>query len=632
MKKLILFIVFLSLFFQHVFADGTQPSGSGTSGSPYIISTLNHLLWISTNPDSWDKVFLQTSNIDASGTATWNSNSGWSLIGNGSNPFTGTYNGGGFTISGLAISRAEHVQGFFGATANASILNLTLTDVSISITGDQQKCGALVAQNVNTIVSNCHASGTVKGDDYVGGLIGLNSGVAAVISDCSFSGTVARYSYSYTGLYVGGLIGSNESGAQIQDSYASATVDGKWYVGGLAGNNDASSIDRCYSTGTIGGDYYIGGISGRNNNSSQINKSFSSSNVSAYTNIAGGLIGNNNGSTVSNSYSRGAVTRSQGSDGDFGGFIGKNENTSVIQYCYSTGAVSYIGATNPTDKGFIGNYNSTGCSHNFFDSGTSLQSGGAGAVPTLTEDMKDYNTFISGGWDFKGEITNGTDEIWNIGNARNDGYPYFDWEYPSDESPLSITLSSFTAEEQDGMVLLRWISESEIENSGYMLERKTLISDWVKLADYVSDSTLAGHGTSSETHEYSYLDQNVFSGTYYYRLSDVNYQGQITVHEPIEITIEEVSLNIPVEFGLIAAFPNPFNPTLTIQYGLTEDANTVIRIFNIQGQEVSTLENGFHKAGKYALKWNAQNAASGIYIVKISTADRSDFKKVSLMK
>jgi hypothetical protein len=115
-------------------------------------------------------------------------------------------------------------------------------------------------------------------------------------------------------------------------------------------------------------------------------------------------------------------------------------------------------------------------------------------------------------------------------------------------------------------------------------------------------------------------------------LSDVNYQGHVTVHEPIEITIEEVSINVPAEFGLIKAYPNPFNPILTIHYGLSEDANTAIRIFNLQGQEVSILENEFQKAGNYALQWNAENVASGIYIVKISADKNTDFRKVSLMK
>ncbi len=632
MKKLFLFLILALLFTQTTMADGTLPSGSGTSGDPYTISTLNHLLWISTNSTSWDKVFLQTADIDASSTATWNSNSGWSLIGTGSNPFTGTYNGGGFTISGLTISRADHVQGFFGATSNASILNLTLSDVSISITGDQQKCGAIVAQNTNTPLSNCHTSGTVKGDDYVGGLIGINSGADAVISDCSFSGTVVRYA-NYTGNYIGGLIGKSESGAHIQDSHASATVDGKWYVGGLVGGNDASTIDRCYSTGNIGGDYYAGGLSGNNSNSSLINQCFSLSNVSANINVAGGLIGNNNGSTVSNGFSRGTVTRSQGSDGDFGGFIGKNENTTVIEYCYSTGTVAYTGATDPTDKGFIGNYNATGCSHNFFDSQTSVQSSGSGATATLTSDMNNYTTFITENWDFKGESTNGSDDIWNIGNGRNDDYPYFDWMYPGDDVPTPIRLSNFSVAEDNGVVRLSWETATETENSGFVIQRKISGSSWDNLVDFHSDPTLEGYGTTSESHSYSWLDQNVLPGfTYHYRLGDVDYNHSITWHEEIEILLKDEGSLIPDLFGLQAVFPNPFNPMLTIRYGLTEDAQTSVKILDLQGKTIATLENKFQKAGSYELQWQAGNKASGIYLVEVVSGEKSDMRKVLLTK
>ena len=52
------------MVFGMLFADGTQPPGSGASGDPYLVSTMSHLIWISTNPNSWGSDFLQTSNIN----------------------------------------------------------------------------------------------------------------------------------------------------------------------------------------------------------------------------------------------------------------------------------------------------------------------------------------------------------------------------------------------------------------------------------------------------------------------------------------------------------------------------------------------------------------------------------------
>ncbi|MBU1115110.1 MAG: hypothetical protein KKE09_08250, partial [Bacteroidetes bacterium] len=434
--------------------------GLGTSDNPYQISTLTDLSTLVQRLIDWNKYFIQTADIDASTTSTWNSGAGWSPIGyDWDHAFYGSYDGGNYSISGLTINRNSSYQGFIGVGRdNCTIQNLTISNASINMTGDgNTRAGILVGEFQGNIVSYCHASDTVRGDgSYVGGLIGQNGGT---VSNCSFIGTVSDDGDGSN--YFGGLIGYNSG--TVEDSYASATIIGNWYAGGLIGYNDADMINRCYSTtpegGFIFGSYDVGGLVGYSTNSSSITESYSKATVVGYINIAGGLVGDNNGSTISNCYSRGSVSRSQGSDGDFGSFVGKNENTTVVTDCYSTGAVIYQNATNPTDKGFIGNYNATGCSDNFFDSETTVQSSGAGATTKTTTEMKTASTFSA--WD---------SNIWNIGEAMNNNYPYLDWQNTGG-TPLPVELTSFTVSKIDEGVRLTWQTATEVNNYGFEIER-----------------------------------------------------------------------------------------------------------------------------------------------------------------
>ncbi|MFA6617722.1 MAG: T9SS type A sorting domain-containing protein [Candidatus Neomarinimicrobiota bacterium] len=199
--------------------------------------------------------------------------------------------------------------------------------------------------------------------------------------------------------------------------------------------------------------------------------------------------------------------------------------------------------------------------------------------------------------------------------------------------PLPIELSSFGAIEQAGNILINWQTASETENIGFVLQRKTGNGLWEDLADYRNDPSLEGKGTSSKAHNYSWVDESVLpANTYSYRLGDIDHANNITWHKEVEITLSKASDKMPGEFGLQAAFPNPFNPTLTIRYGLTEDAQTKVNILDLQGKTITSLENKFQKAGSHELQWQAGDAASGIYLVEVIAGGKRDLKKVLLTK
>jgi len=452
---------------------GTYSGGSGTDVAPYQISNTADLIELSQTPGDWDKYFYQMNAItfpedettfdwDNDGTADWDTGdqAGFSPIGNSSTPFTGNYDGGEKSINYLYIDRNQSYLGLFGVCGDAVVENLELLNVYVRSTAYLHgTVGGLIGLtgtggDTRTVVSRCYVtvSSEVLGNSSVGGLVGNNYG-NSTITDCFSSATVTAGGYH--GCDAGGLVGNNQ--AEIKDCYANGDVTGssssishgRSEIGGLVGDNSGGTIQDSYASGEVSGNESIGGLVGYTNYG-EISGSFAVGDV-AGTYGVGGLVGyTNNATIIENCYSRGNVTRSSGTYTNIGAFLGHDDDGITMRYCYSTSNVFSSegnawgsGDGYSADQGFIGSEDVSGTyTGNFFDSQVSNQSTDAGGAATarttaemttgaLTFTYAD-NLYLSSGWDFKGEGINGTDEVWNIGNSRNDGYPYFDYRYDSD--------------------------------------------------------------------------------------------------------------------------------------------------------------------------------------------------------
>lgn len=581
MRKMAAVLLITLNFTGILLAEGTEPTGN-----PRQVSTREHLLWICTNSSSWGDDFIQMADIVFSqedfenGGAFYNGGAGFAPIGNGSVKFTGSYNGQEFSIDGLLINRTSDYIGLFSWISGATIQNLSVTNVDIS------------------------------GGTYVGGLVGVNT-VSAVISNCSTSGRVTG------GDYVGGLIGF--SNATITGCYSSCKVTGGDYVGGLVGSNSVL-VNRSYSEGNVTGSQHVGGLVGYNP------------------------------ATVSNCYSTGDVTRSSGSpESSFGGCVGYN-GSGTIEYSYSTGGVFYAGTTDPIDKGFVGLKTSSGntFSNNFFDSTASNQTSDAvgSATPKTTAEMKAVRTFtdvewslgLSSAWDFE---TNPYDDIANnnywdmdLNGIINNGYPYLAWEDGEDVS-LPVILTEFKVEWQGGGVVLQWTTESELENLGFIISRKLKgqSSKYETVASYLTDAALQGQGSTTERHDYQYIDYAVQPGMIYeYRLGDVDFSGKIDWQAEAEIKIGIGDVPVATEFGLQKAFPNPFNASVTLCYCLSDDGKTSLTVYNLRGQLVEVLISADALKGTYSVNWQPQYLSTGVYIVRLQSGNRTTFRKIEYVK
>ncbi|MCP4632350.1 MAG: T9SS type A sorting domain-containing protein [candidate division Zixibacteria bacterium] len=96
--------------------------------------------------------------------------------------------------------------------------------------------------------------------------------------------------------------------------------------------------------------------------------------------------------------------------------------------------------------------------------------------------------------------------------------------------------------------------------------------------------------------------------------------------------IDDDDTRIPEKFALIGNYPNPFNSSTTINIRTSGEGNVHLDIFNLLGQRVVNLHDGYLDAGEHKFNWNAENSPSGIYFYKLTAGERSATKKMSLLK
>lgn len=285
--------------------------------------------------------------------------------------------------------------------------------------------GGLVGYQSLPVIRHCFSTGNVKGGGVVGGLVGFSRITTLATDSITDSYSTSNVTLSATGYYAGGLIGYSESG-QVLNCRASGSVSGgKDGMGGFVGVQLAGKIFGCVSTGNvsaIAAANNIGGFAGALWSTLVDNCAGKGDVVcqgGSGTRSIGGFSGVQDAGGVTNCYSTGSVNGGLSSMnvGGFTGYLGNNWGS--IVKCFSTGAVS--GTTNV--GGLIG-YNAqctvTTC---FWDTQSSGQTTSAGGKGKTTADMRSANTFISAGWDFVDETTNGTQDIWEMR-----GYPAFAFE------------------------------------------------------------------------------------------------------------------------------------------------------------------------------------------------------------
>jgi len=238
------------------------------------------------------------------------------------------------------------------------------------------------------------------------------------------------------------------------------------------------------------------------------------------------------------------------------------------------------------------------------------------------------------------------EELGNVNQtvATGDGTSQYNTDYWGG-SFLPVTLSSFTAVYQDGTPVLQWVTQSEINNSGWNIFRSE--SESMELSLQINPELISGGGTTTEPKSYIYPDEmNIIPGmTYFYTLESVDFSGSTESYGPITIAIPEEgdgeSPEIPILYGLHNNFPNPFNPDTKISFIPEFEGKVTIDILNIKGQKIKTLVNVTIARDKIGTLqsyiWDGTNnqgryVSSGVYFYRYESSHKKQIKKMILIK
>jgi hypothetical protein len=197
-----------------------------------------------------------------------------------------------------------------------------------------------------------------------------------------------------------------------------------------------------------------------------------------------------------------------------------------------------------------------------------------------------------------------------------------------------ISLTSFVSKNN---VILSWSTATETNNRGFEVQRmdvEVMNKDWEVIA------FIQGQGTTTEKKTYSYEDKNLTPGKYNYRLKQIDYDGTYKYYT----LSETVEINLPFVFALHQNYPNPFNPVTKIKFVIPTSppspllskerggALVTLKIYDILGNEVTTLINESKAPGEYEVEWNAANFSSGVYFYTLRAGGFVQTRKLVLLR
>lgn len=196
-------------------------------------------------------------------------------------------------------------------------------------------------------------------------------------------------------------------------------------------------------------------------------------------------------------------------------------------------------------------------------------------------------------------------------------------EIGADEKPgvIPVELTSFYANLVDNKVKVEWTTATETNNARFEIEKNVDNAGWIRIG------AVAGQGTSTQSHNYSFVDPNADFAKASYRLKQVDLNGSFTYSKSIE-----VSSSAPVKFDLSQNYPNPFNPSTVIEYSLASNSQVKLEVYSITGQRIKVLVDEVQPAGVYHVKFNGSSLASGIYFYRITAGNFVVTKKMQLIK
>ncbi len=211
---------------------------------------------------------------------------------------------------------------------------------------------------------------------------------------------------------------------------------------------------------------------------------------------------------------------------------------------------------------------------------------------------------------------------------------------PTDDQTLPVSLASFMAvQTSDYFAQLTWVTHSESGIAGYNIYRSEMNNE--STAVQVNDNIIEANNQVTTT-TYTYTDEKAeMNKTYYYWLESYELSGSSVMFGPVIVTIgqnnDTPEIVIPTKTVLRSIYPNPFNPTTTVNFYMDKADDVTINVFNVRGQLINTITRDNFTEGFHNVVWNGKDldgrdCASGIYFFRMETKDESQMVKGVLMK
>jgi hypothetical protein len=218
------------------------------------------------------------------------------------------------------------------------------------------------------------------------------------------------------------------------------------------------------------------------------------------------------------------------------------------------------------------------------------------------------------------------------------------------DSSLPVTLNSFTANFSSNGVKLQWTTQSEVDVLGYEIQRAfDENGPFTTIASYRDYAELRAQGNYSAKTDYQFTDVAVAPGfTYWYKLISHDLDGSQQTFGPISVSVQNnnadiqpVAGSIPEQYQLEQNFPNPFNLSTEIRFGIPQTSSDVqdvnLSVYDMSGKKIVELLNAPLSAGLYRVFWNGKDATgkvvpTGIYFYRLSTPNFVKARKMLLVK
>jgi photosystem II stability/assembly factor-like uncharacterized protein len=196
-------------------------------------------------------------------------------------------------------------------------------------------------------------------------------------------------------------------------------------------------------------------------------------------------------------------------------------------------------------------------------------------------------------------------------------YKYLDTTY------IPVELIALTGKIIDNdKIQLSWTTASEENNYGFEIQKSNNKTDWDKVG-FVN-----GNGTTTETHLYSFKYKIEKTGLYYYRLKQIDYDGEYKFSNILNLNVGH-----PPEFSLSQNYPNPFNSETNISFAISEETNVSLKLYTITGREIKVLVNKHKQPGFYTVTLKGGELSSGVYFYRLVTSSGfTAVKKLILLK